>query len=144
MLGSPLHCGCSYLLSVSSAQSPTPEGAERDPLDRHSQFLLCSLKDWQRWWWKKRETSGEMVVGVQTYAPSTLPIWFCLNWKWKMINQKYIVYTVMFCFHTGQWKILGKLCSSCPAQGCVPQNGNGNGKSEPKRQKTFIRTAPMF
>ena len=50
----------------------------------------------------------------------------------------------MLCFHTGQWKILGKLCSSCPAQGCAPQNGNGNGKSDPKRHKTFIRTAPMF
>lgn len=122
MLGSPLHCGYSYLLSVSSAQSPTAECAERDPLDRHNRFHLCSLKYCQRWRWRKRETSGEMVVGVQTYVPSTLPISFCLNRKWKMINWKHIVYTVMLCFHTGQWKILGKLCSSCPAQECAPQN----------------------
>lgn len=112
MLGSPLHCGYSYLLSVSSAQSPTAECAEG---------WVC-LRQAQRWRWRKRETSGEMVVGVQTYVPSTLPISFCLNRKWKMINWKHIVYTVMLCFHTGQWKILGKLCSSCPAQGCAPQN----------------------
>ena len=60
-----------------------------------------------------------------------------------MTNWKHWIYS-MLCFHTGQWNILGKLCSSCPAQGYAPQNGNGNGKSDPKRQKTFIRTAPMF